>query len=138
MKTLTYLPQKITAEEIDSAVEFDSPFLVNEDGTVELSGNHGPDEVYGGLYGDGSLMISDGWETWSDGYTGQYGYNGPVLHDSEFLGGGIAHDLLEEPGEYCLCFVTYMCDDMCEDLWEEGEESCGDIHTEGWVVLKAI
>lgn len=131
MKTLTYAPQIITAEELNTSVEFNIPFIVNEDGTVEMSANFEPDEVIGNYPEHGNVFISDGWTAWSYGYTGQYGYAGPVMHESEQLSGRIADDILSEPGEYCICEVSYFPEDDHDQEEYEMEH-------EGWIVVKAI
>lgn len=137
MKTLTYAPQCITADELNAAIEFDTCFIVNDDGTVENSGNHAPD-VWG-CQGQADPDVSDeGWEFFSRGYTGQHGYSGPEMHQSEFLGGRLAEDILTTPGEYALAIVYYECDEDCQHLWPDGEESCGDMHIESWVVLNRV
>src|ERR1035437_826512 len=58
--------------------------------------------------------------SWSlmDGYSGQSGYSGPIMHNSEFIGGGLERDILAEPGYY-VSLVNYGFDE------EEGE---------GWAV----
>src|SRR5690606_21753532 len=61
---------------------------------------------------------ASGWEPLS-GFTGQYGYRGPVLHPSERIGGGLARHILETPGDYAVATV---------DDPETGAPS-------GWVVL---
>ena len=132
MKTLSYAPQIVTAEELNTSVEFNIPFIVNEDGTVEMSGNFGPDEVIGGLLEDGEIYVGEKWSVWSHGYTGQDRYSGPALHNSEQLSGRMAEDLLNEPGEYCLCEVGWEYDE--HDL----EYDDGELYYEGWVVLKAL
>lgn len=100
------------------SVEFDRPFAVDTGGVVTWADGYHAPSVYGS---DGEVDIdSDQWEFFSTGYTGQYGYNGPVMHDSEFLGGRLARDILETPGVYVLCPV----------YWEDDSE--------GWVVLRHI
>jgi hypothetical protein len=47
------------------------------------------------------------WEPLS-GYTGQYGYNGAVMHASEYLGGRLAADILDDPGVYVVVTVEVM------------------------------
>jgi hypothetical protein len=61
---------------------------------------------------------ASGWEPLS-GFTGQYGYRGPILHPSEYIGGGLARHILETPGDYAVATA---------DDPETGEPS-------GWVVL---
>ena len=54
---------------------------------------------------------SSGWDGLLQGFTGQYGYNGPVMHASEFIGGGIERYILENPGWYCAVVVNAPDDD---------------------------
>lgn len=139
MTYISFEPKIFTADELDTAIPLDSGFIVNDDGTIEDSGNFAP-EVRG-VNGpeDPEIFVLEPWEFFSRGYTGQHGYSGPEMHQSEFLGGSLARDILITPGEYALCPVIYDCDeDFCGDLWEDGESSCGDIHAESWVVLRRI
>jgi hypothetical protein len=50
---------------------------------------------------------------WSlvNGYSGQYGYAGPIMHASEFIGGRMADDILSTPGLYVAVTVTCVDDD---------------------------
>lgn len=139
MAYLSFDPQFFTVDELDTAIPLDSGFIVNDDGTIEDSGNFAP-EVRG-VNGpeDPEIFDLEPWEFFSRGYTGQHGYSGPEMHQSEFLGGSLARDILNTPGEYALCPVIYDCDeDYCGDLWEDDEKNCGDIHLESWVVLRKI
>ena len=45
-----------------------------------------------------------GWEILS-GWTGQYGYHGICLHESEFVGGGLETHIRENPGLYVVLTV---------------------------------
>lgn len=139
MKFLSYEPQMISADELNTAIEMDTCFIVNEDGSVENSGNFAPN-VWGSQGQDDPEIMNDPehWE-FLRGYTGQYGYFGPEMHVSEFLGGMLADDILNNPGEYALVPVRYECDeDYCGVLWEDDEGSCGDIRLKSWVVLRKI
>jgi hypothetical protein len=66
------------------------------------------------LYDD--ELDSDRWEL-LDGYSGQYGYSGPVMHPSEFIGGGMARDILATPGTYVAVAAYYSA--------EFTHETCG-------------
>ena len=99
----------VTPENIDAWVEFDSPFRVNFDGTVERVDSIYAPSVY---HVDGERepdVDGSGWE-FMDGYSGQHGYPGPVMHVSEFLGGRMADDVLANPGVYVICAVEDMDD----------------------------
>lgn len=105
-------------ESINSAIEFDQVFRVTENGLVIDEPN-----VYAPSSYDGSLDAS-GWSYWSTGYSGQDRYTGPIMHASEQLAGGIARDLLAQPGVYALV-VDYSLD-----------EEDGDDNATGWAVVR--
>lgn len=57
--------------------------------------------------GDSELQAqahNSGWNLLT-GYTGQCGYNGPVMHPSEYIGGGMERDILANPGWYVVTAV---------------------------------
>lgn len=108
---------------LTDVMEFDCPIQVHEGGTVTAApaGIHAPN-----LMDD---ELDDGrWEFFSIGYTGQHGYNGPVMHNSEYIGGRLETDILTEPGVY-VAVVAYWSPD--------GEAPEGEPDTiEGWAVVK--
>ena len=125
MLSLTYEPQAITANQLNEAVEFYQVFEVESGGLVRLYNDYAPD-VYEDPEND--LVIDNhSWEFFSYGYTQQYAYSGPVMHDSEMLRGSLAEDILATPGVYVP--VAYPCADT-------GDECENWTHYEGWVVLK--
>ena len=127
MLSLTYEPQAITANQLTEAVEFYQVFEVESGGLVRLYNDYAPD-VYEDPEND--LVIDNpSWEFFSYGYTQQYAYSGPVMHDSEMLRGSLAEDILATPGVYVLVPVAYPCADT-------GDECENWTHYEGWVVLK--
>ncbi len=75
-----------------------------------------PDDVDARELAD--IVAHDGWEL-VNGYSGQHGYRGPVMHASEYIGGRLAAHILATPGDYAVATVY--------DL-DTGEPS-------GWVVL---
>lgn len=106
---------------LNERVEFDSAFEVTADGDViDRPGMLTP------TYLDDQLD-STTWETWSQGYTGQYSYSGPVMHNSEYLGGRMAADLLADPGVYVVTAAEWSPEDDDED---------DDLYYEGWVIAK--
>lgn len=112
-------------------VEFDCPFRVGVSGTLHpdpMTSVHAP-EVYHSPEHDVEVM-SEEWETFSDGYTGQHSYSGPVMHQSEFLGGRLADDILTTPGVYVVTAVEVLPEDALE-----GEDP-DDPFPAGWIVLK--
>lgn len=104
--------------------EFDHVFTVAEDGTV----SDGPDYLYAPTvtHSDEHDIEYEQYvgRTWAPltGYTGQWGYSGAVMHASETLSGGLARDILTEPGTYVTVVVE--SDDP------DGEEAAG------WAVLR--
>ena len=64
-----------------------------------------------------ALAHSAGWDGLLEGFTGQYGYRGPIMHESEGIGGGLESYILENPGWYCAVVVN--------DGDSEDYEPCG-------------
>jgi hypothetical protein len=91
--------QKVTPDDLSAIMEFDTVIRVNEDGTVDVL----PD-LYGPELDDGELDSQE----WSllNGFSGQYSYAGPIVHESEFIGGGMAEFILANPGLY-VALVSY-------------------------------
>lgn len=106
---------------LDRQVEFDLPFRVDEVGNVEVAGDvYAPDVFHDEQHSmtiDGiPYRDSEEWEALT-GWTGQHGYNGPVMHQSEFLGGGLAQHVLDTPGVYVVVAVEV------EEEWREATEA---------------
>lgn len=130
---------KVTAENLNNVMEFYHVIRVNADGTVT-------DRVEDAPYVDEAarcyLVNADTWE-WEDdfnlpegwslmnGYSGQHGYSGPVMHASEFIGGSMARDILETPGDYVALVVESDCGGTQEHC--SVEVGC-DCEPAGWVV----
>lgn len=101
---------------LNELMEFDHPVYVSADGTVTDPPCH--------LYAPELTGVDDselqaqaraaGWAGLLTGHTGQHGYSGPVMHPSEYVGGGLERDILANPGWYVVTTVT---DDENED-WE--------------------
>lgn len=120
-----------THDELNAIMEFDHPVEVHADGSVTdgFSNVFSP-EVYhveGQQHPKDVEILSDEWVAFSVGYTGQYGYNGAVMHASEFIGGGLARDILAEPGIYVVTSVEVLPEDDDDD---ENPEPAG------WIVLR--
>lgn len=96
---------------LSDMMDFDCPVRVHPDGTVTRELDVQAPELH-----DGEL--DTGGQPWTllDGYSGQYGYSGPIMHPSEFIGGGMARDILAEPGVY-VALVDYPTDDGEPDGW---------------------
>jgi len=91
---------------LNDRMEFDHVVEVTSDGSVidGPAGMHAP-EVTVDLDADGQMIslnpndiqIDSGW-TLLNGYSGQHGYRGPIMDDAEFIGGGMARDIIGTPG----------------------------------------
>lgn len=126
---------------LSATIEFDSPFTVAPGGNVfhPLFGIYAPSVEH--CVTEDILIDSDDWEAFSVGYTGQYGYNGPVMHASEILGGRLAEDILNTPGTYVVCAVEYICDvenpECHYSPYDRATMGCG-CDPAGWTVLKYV
>jgi len=114
-----------TETQLQEIADFDHPFVVAEDGSLsDAHGIHAPEVLNDD---DEDLIVaSDEWEALK-GYTGQYGYNGAVMHPSEYLGGGLARDILATPGTYVCVVVDVLPTDDDEDP-----------DPAGWAVLRHV
>ena len=91
-------------------IDMDGPFTVTTCHVVTdwHEGLHAPEACWSE---DGGLeVLSDEWEAWSTGMCNQWGYTGPIMHPSEYLGGGMAQTLLDEPGTYVITEVVDLDD----------------------------
>jgi hypothetical protein len=94
----------ITPKNLNSIMDFGYVIRVAVDGTVsELADVYLPEILYA-TDDDVTGQLPDGWDLLT-GYTGQSGYRGPVMHSSEFIGGGLARDILARPGDYVAVVV---------------------------------
>lgn len=104
---------------LDKTMEFDHVIRVHDDGTVT-------DEP--GIYAptlEDDVLDSDRWEFFSAGYSGQHGYSGPIMHDSEYIGGRLERDILWTPGVYV---AVVAC-------WSPESYDDGQTTMEGWAVV---
>lgn len=102
---------------------FDHPFRVTDAGTiVDDVRNVWAPEVF-----DEEVSPANVWEPIT-GYSGQDSYSGPVMHNSEYLGGGMLRDMLERPGVY-VCVACYWAD-------VAGITGEDDPTIEGWMLLR--
>lgn len=121
---------------LNDKMEFHHVVEVHADGSVTdgPSGLYAP-EVYVELDSDGQMISLDpndiqvgrGWEL-LNGYSGQDRYRGPIMHDSEFIGGGMERDILATPGVYAAVTVI--------GLRPDGEQNDDDLV--GWAVARKV
>jgi hypothetical protein len=116
----------VTPDTLNSVMEFDHVIEVHADGTV--SDAPGIRELWAPELTNERLdMAAPGWSLLS-GYTGQQG-GGNIMHNSEFIGGQLARDILAAPGYYVAIVANWLTE---ED--EEGEDVEGSDTVEGWAV----
>jgi hypothetical protein len=118
---------------LDSLMQMDHVIRVDDDGLVhdDARGMYAP-EVNINTDSDGISVLAEherefiddmarsGW-TVETGWSGQNSgrYNGPIMHDSEFIGGSLAEHILTTPGYWVACEAKTL---------DDGED-------EGWVIM---
>lgn len=137
---------------LSDRMDFDHVVQVHEDGTVTDMPYPGRREFWAPTLMDGEID-SDDW-TLLHGFTGQYGYNGPIMHNSEYIGGALERHILETPGVYvalvgywssrCIHCEAYVREDehgsWVDDSDGDGCDSPSGVHestddnAEGWAV----
>lgn len=65
-------------------------------------------------------LATQGWKPVS-GYSSQMGYDGPIMHASEFIGEHMGNEIIDNPGLYVVCSVETL---------DDSEEAAG------WVLLR--
>jgi hypothetical protein len=129
--------------DLDRIMEIDHVIRVHADGTVSDADDspriYAP-ECLIETDQDGQILAgheaafkasvkSQGWDL-MDGYSGQYRYAGPIMHPSEYIGGGLARDILERPGLYVACIVS------CLPYGSEDNSETGETEDAGWIVCR--
>lgn len=101
----------VSPDRLTDRMEFDHVIRVREDGRVVDV----PDVCAPSLYwiGDGHELDGTGW-TLLNGYSGQYRYAGPIMHESEYIGGRMARDIASTPGVY-VALVCYSGDGHADE-----------------------
>lgn len=121
----------VTRDTLDTLAEFDRVFRINPDGTLDfpdtaLREHWAPERV------EDDVVDGDPDSPWKlvNGFSGQYGYAGPVMHSSECLGGGMADHVLGTPGLYVVmeAYVSQERSGLGDDEYDEDEPA-------GWVLL---
>jgi hypothetical protein len=134
-----------TAEDLQRIAEFDHPFTVHADGSLSddgVDGVYAPDVFHddaADITIDGAAGTrANGWEALT-GYTGQWSYNGAVMHASEYLGGGLARDILAEPGVYVVVVVNVHPGDDDPDGEFDPDDGDGELpEPAGWAILRRV
>lgn len=118
------------------AQEIDHVFQITADGIKDAPKNIYAPSIYHDetedITEDGMSMNESEW-TALRGYTGQYSYHGAVMHPSEYIGGRIASDMIEQSAEAesegsPLVWVVTTAEVLPDDEEDEPDPA-------GWVVL---
>ena len=108
-------------------MEFDHVIEVHPDGTI----TDRPDVYAPELIGE------DVWSGWEllNGFSGQDRYSGPIMHQSELIGGGLERYILETPGVYVA--LVSQCDHSDPELCEgDTPEDCQGV--DGWAIAVQV
>lgn len=110
---------------LNDFMEFDRVVEVGSGGEVSPApGVWGPEQVWVELDDDGQMVSLDpadihiegrGWKL-LNGFSGQHGYSGPIMHPSEVVGGGLERYIKSHPGRYVVVEVQGRDDET--DCWE--------------------
>jgi hypothetical protein len=109
-------------------MDFDHVIEVLPDGSVI----DGPKDLWAPGLNEGELDrpyrngVQVPWEFFTTGYSGQDRYSGPIMHNSEFIGGGLERDILAQPGYYASIVCSWFPEDDDEDQ---------ETDIEGWAVV---
>lgn len=100
---------------LNEIMEFDHVIEVHEDGSI----TDRPDIYAPELFND--ELLGEGWKL-LNGFSGQDRYAGPIMHQSEFIGGGMERFIRESPGVY-VALVNYTTDDEGGEYDEPATDS---------------
>lgn len=104
------MDQRTRDARLTDIMEFEHVIQVHPDGTItEPTGIYAPQ-----LY-DGELESGSPWSL-LNGFSGQDRYAGPIMHQSEYIGGGMERFIRESPGIY-VALVDYPIDGTEPDGW---------------------
>jgi hypothetical protein len=121
-------------EKLNDRMEIGHVIEVHRDGTVTDANNLAAPTLLD------DQLDSQLWTFFSTGYSGQDRYNGPIMHNSEYIGGRLEADILAKPGYYAAVESDYTHAADCETPDEDHEpnDTCdpenGDYY-EGWAVV---
>lgn len=114
---------------LNDIMEFDHIIRVNSDGTIDedLDVSTMDSGSYFDLAvdedGTDIFEMSEGWELLR-GFTGQYSYNGPVMHPREFIGGRLEQHIRETPGYYVVLIVNALEPHVWQEARFTGTTTC--------------
>lgn len=105
--------------EVIQSQEFDHPFILTPNGEVrDAPSSVVTPDVTNDPTGD--VEVSQGW-TALTGMTGQYAYNGAIMHPSEFIGGGIAERMVDEVRTFGSDGIFAIVEVRDDGTWPDGD-----------------
>lgn len=120
---------------LSDLMDFDHVIQVHLDGSVTDADGVWAPELHVGTLDEWAYIEGQpkGWRLMR-GYSAQYGYPGPLMHPSEFIGGGMERDILAQPGLY-VALVNYVTtgDEDCDDCTDD-DGPCDSHGIDGWAV----
>ena len=115
-------PTTEQATRLGRVADFYCPFTVVDKFPFRAEGIYGPDGVTVDRDTLEPLNLDSEWEI-IGGYSADHSW---IMHESQFIGGSLAADLLANPGTYVLTPV-----DVEPDPDDEDEDTCA-----GWAILR--
>ncbi|MFY1620060.1 hypothetical protein [Micromonospora sp. WMMD736] len=127
----------VEPDNLNALMDFGHVIRVHPDGTVSEPHDVWAPELNDDVLGEFAHIEGQptGWRL-MNGYSGQWSYRGPVMHESESIGGRMALDILGQPGLYVsLLASTSEPVEDCEHCRAAGEGGPCDLHDiTGWAV----
>ena len=132
--------QRTSDRDLDDIMTFDHVIQVDANGTItHPSGIYAPETIVE-TDDDGQILAvhkttlkaslaRQGWEMIT-GFSGQHGYAGPIMHASEYVGGGLETYIRTTPGIYTVVVVECLGTDSDDD--GDAEEPAG------WAILRRV
>lgn len=123
------------AQSLSEIMEFDHVIEVHADGSI----TDAPTNLYAPEFHgeDERLEGREPWSLFSIGYTGQYASaHSGVMHNSEFIGGGLERDIRATPGYYVsvVCYWEPNDDDIDAMAFTDDPSDRSESVIEGWGV----
>jgi hypothetical protein len=106
-----------TPDTLNSEMPFDHVVRVTDGVLTAEPDIHAPELRWSN--GHVEMDPAEGWVL-MDGYSGQFRYGGPIMHESEYIGGRMADDILARDG----VFVALVCHDY-DEATEDEMPTCG-------------
>lgn len=114
---------------LNDIMEFDHVVIVHKDGSITDAPRDQREYWAPELYDD--ELTGEGWDFFTHGYSGQDRYSGPIMHNSEYIGGRLEQDIRSTPGTY-VALVSYYSADA------DGNVNENETYAEGWAIARKV